>query len=109
MRRLAVLLALLLAPSFLQAQNPGTGLPQFGSFTPGGFDTVNNQNLNVVFSIPLISSTGRGMPLNLSMTYNSLVYQNYQGMWLPAVPGGLLGWLLPGPGTVTYTASTTTT
>jgi len=91
----------------LQAQNTGTGLPSFGSFTSGGFDTVNNQNLNVLFSIPLISSAGRGMPLNLPLTYNSLVYQNYQNTWLPAPPYGEWGWFQPGTGSVTWTSQLT--
>src|SRR6266404_3018784 len=106
---LALLIAFVLAPSHLQAQNTGTGLPSFSSFTSGGFDTVNNQNLNVLFSIPLISSAGRGMPLNLSLTYNSLVYQNYQNSWLPAAPIGAWGWFMPGSGYVSYTSQTTVT
>jgi RHS repeat-associated protein len=110
MRKVALYIAILLvAPLSLYAQNTGPGLPPFGSFTQGGFDTINNQNLNVIFSIPLISSAGRRMPLNLSLTYNSLVFQNYESTWLPAPPYGQWGWFTPGGGYVSYTTLTTVT
>jgi RHS repeat-associated protein len=110
MRKLALhIVILLMVPLSLYAQNTGLGLPTFGSFTQGGFDTVNNQNLNVFFAIPLISSVGRGMPLSLPLNYNSLVYQNYENTWLPAPPYGLWGWFAPGGGYVSYTTQTTAT
>src|SRR5277367_2026796 len=83
MRKLLLLILVALSPTVLFAQ--ALGLPSFGSFTPGGFDTVNNQDLNIYFSIPIVSSTGRGLPLNLSLTNNSLVWQNYGGLWFPTV------------------------
>jgi hypothetical protein len=103
MKRFMLAVALLISVSSLQAQ---TGLPSFGSFSPGGFDTIDNQNLNVLFSIPFISSTGRGMPLNFSLTYNSLIYRKYLGGWFP-LQIGHLGWFMPGAGTVIYTGQTT--
>jgi len=107
MKKIALAIALVLAPSCLQAQNTGIGVSPFGSHTQGGFDTVNNQNVNVVFSIPVASSAGRGMPLALSLVNNSLIYQIVGGAWTPAVdeagnptwgwlkdfpPGGTDGW-----------------
>jgi RHS repeat-associated protein len=110
MKTIMLAVAFLISTSSLQAQNTGTGFPSFGSFTSGGFDTINNQNLNANFSIPLVSSAGRGMPLNLALTYNSLVYQNYQNTWLPAPPYGQWGWFMPsGTGYVSYTTLTTST
>jgi RHS repeat-associated protein len=77
-----VLLTTLLIPAAVLAQ---TGLPPFGSFTQGDFDTINNQNLNVYFSIPIVSSAGRGLPLNLSLVNNSLLWQVTGGVWTPVV------------------------
>lgn len=89
-----------LFPCLLAAQ---TGLPPFGSFTQGGFDTVNNQNLNVVFSIPIASSAGRGLPLNLNLVYNSLIW-NKGTMWTPA---SSWGWQKDFPvGSISYTTYT---
>lgn len=105
MKKLALLLGLcFLASSSLFAQ---TGLPPFGSFTNGGFDTVNNQNLNVVFSIPIASSSGRGLPLNLNLTYNSLIWQNSGTVWTPV---GNWGWQkdFPAGGSVSYYTYTRT-
>jgi len=112
MKKLAFLLALL--PASLCAQNTGIGLPPFGSFTPGGFDTVNNQNLNVVFAIPIAYSGGRGMPLHLSLVYNSNLYQIVGSAWTSLTDSSgnpTWGWVkdMPQGGYVTYTGTTTTT
>ena len=108
MRKLLSLLAFVLLPTCLFAQ---AGLPPFGSFSSFGFDTVNNQNLNVVFSIPIMSSPGRGMPLNLNLTYNSLVYQKAGNAWFPVTDASgnpTWGWTkdFPSGGYVTYTTFT---
>src|SRR2546425_3610458 len=93
MKKTALVIALFLAPSCLQAQNTGTGVSPFGSYTRGGFDTVNNQNLNVVSSIPIAYSGGRGMPLGLSLVNNSLVYQIVGSAWTPVTdPSGNPTW-----------------
>ena len=100
-----ILLATLffLFPCLLAAQ---TGLPPFGSFTSGGFDTINNQNLNVAFSIPIASSAGRGLPLNLNLAYNSLIWSNGT-MW---TPDPSWGWQrdFPSGGSISYSTSTST-
>ena len=76
---LAVLLAALPAITFGQ---PATGLPPFGSFSGGPFDTVNNGNLNVHFEIPIINKAGRGLPFTYTLTYDSSVWYPY-GAWTP--------------------------
>jgi RHS repeat-associated protein len=100
MKKFALLFGLLsIFPFLLRAQ---TGLPPFGSFTQGGFDTINNQNLNIVFSIPIASSTGRGLPLNLNLSYNSLIWSKSGTTWFPTPSWG---WQkdFPVGGSVSYT------
>ena len=84
----------------MQAQ-PATGLPPFGSFSGGAFDTVNNANLNVHFEIPIIQKAGRGIPFNYSLTYDSAVWNPNYGNWAPvsatwgwtAIPQGATGYI----------------
>ena len=38
-----------------------TGYPPFGSFQTGNFEGINLQDLNVNFSLPVITSSGRGI------------------------------------------------
>jgi RHS repeat-associated protein len=104
MRRQILLLGLFFLPCILSAQ---TGLPPFGSFTSGGFDTINNQNLNAVFSIPIFSSSGRGLPLNLVLNYNTLIWQNSGNVWTPVANWG---WQkdFPAGGSVSYYTYTRT-
>ena len=106
MRKAPLVLAIfVLAPMGLEAQNSGTGLPPFGSLTSFGFDTVNNLNLNVYFAIPLVSSSGRRLPLNLTLTNNSLIWQKSGTVWIPVAGWG---WLndIPAGGVFEYQNST---
>src|SRR5258708_36267615 len=73
------------------AQTQQTGLPQFGSLESGGFDAINHQNLNVGFSIPIVSNPGRGMPYSFAITYNSLI-------WVLNGSGSTWTWQLLGSG-----------
>lgn len=88
MRRVAILslisvsLMLSVASSTL-AQSPGTGFPPFGSFTSSSFDAANDQDLNTIFSIPIVHSPGRGTDLNLSVVYNSQLWGISGGAWTP--------------------------
>lgn len=59
-----------------------TGLPQFGSLDQVGLETRNNQDLNVLLAIPIMSSPGRnGMDLNFSVVYNSSIWTRAGGGW----------------------------
>ncbi len=66
-----------------------TGLPPFGSFSGGPFDTVNNANLNVHFEIPVIVKPGRGLPFFYLLGNDSAVWYPSGGTWTPV---GNWGW-----------------
>jgi hypothetical protein len=106
MNRQTIFLALILAilPLALSAQ-PAPGLPAFGSFSSGTFDTVNNGNLNVYFPIPIINKAGRGVPFTYTLTYSSSVWSPAGDVWTP-VPNW--GWTavtaIPLTGYVSYNA-----
>ena len=108
MRRYFVLLATLLLPVCVSAQN--TGLPPFNSFSKGQFDSINNQNLNVIFAIPIMSSPGRGLNLNFSAVNNSLIWvpSSNNAYWtISPNTTGNLGWQLNAPtGQASYTYHT---
>src|SRR5690242_4388344 len=71
-----LLIALSAAPGLAQltGTNPGAGLPSFGSFAGSEFDTVNEGNLNIHFSIPVFQKTGRGLSVVATISYNSLIW-----------------------------------
>jgi hypothetical protein len=50
------------------------GTPPFGSFAGGPFDTINLSNLNVHFSIPILSKAGVGIPFNYALTYDNSIW-----------------------------------
>ncbi|MGB7284929.1 MAG: hypothetical protein WBE13_21895, partial [Candidatus Acidiferrum sp.] len=95
MRRYSMLLlAALLLPVCGLAQ---TGFPPFGSLDQMGLEVRNNQNLNVVLTLPIASSAGRGIGLNFSIVYNSLTWAPGGGAWNPAFtsnPNAQWGWQL---------------
>ena len=111
MKKLILLmLSMAVLPETISGQK--TGLPPFGSLTKGGFDTVNNQNLNVLFGIPIFSSAGRGLPLNLNLVYNSLIWKISSNSWTPVNDSSgnpTWGWEkdFPVGGSISYTTSTT--
>jgi RHS repeat-associated protein len=111
MRILTALAAILAVAFCASAQAPVTGIPPFSSLTTSQFDTINNQNLNTYFAIPLVSSAGRGMPLSLSLVNNSLLWQKSGTSWAPVVDGSgnpTWGWQKDFPigGYVYYTSIT---
>lgn len=61
-----------------------TGTPPFGSFS-GGPDVVNLANLNVELSIPIVNKSGRGLPFNYALSYNS-------SGWYPLSQSGTVSW-----------------
>src|SRR5262249_887019 len=46
------------------------GLPAFGTFTGGSFDTINLGNLNIHLEVPVINKPGPGMPIHYSLVYD---------------------------------------
>ncbi len=109
MKRFALPFWILLSAPAAFAQQPATGFPPYGSFQRGDFDAVNLQNLNVNFSIPIVSSPGRGVDLNLSLAYNSLVWTVNAGVWSPVVNSTgqpTWGWIRDDPvGRASFTTS----
>jgi hypothetical protein len=86
---------------------PATGFPVFGSFSKtASFDTVNLANLNVAFSIPVVSKAGRGIPFSFNLGYNSSVWQPLflsGSYWFPATGWGWAGaGSAPSLGSFTY-------
>jgi RHS repeat-associated protein len=67
-----------------------TGLPPFGSFSGGPFDTVNNANLNVHFEIPIRTKSGRGLSFYYILAYDGSVWSDGSGTgpWTPAANWG---------------------
>ena len=78
-----LLVVILLAAGPASAQVM-TGTPVYGSFS-GGPDVVNNANLNVHLSIPVISKAGRGLRFSNTLSYDSSV-------WYPAGTSGSQYW-----------------
>ena len=78
------------------AQTPvTTGFPPFGSFDAGRFDGVNVQILNANFGLPIISTPGRVTGLNVSLVYDTLIWQNSGTAWTPVtdhVGNPMWGW-----------------
>jgi len=90
MNRQTKVLALILAvlPAALFAQS-AAGLPAFGSFSGGTFDTINNGHPNVYFQIPIASKAGRGLPFTYTLNYKSSVWYLSGGVWTPVKHLGL--------------------
>ena len=80
MKKISLFVFVALLPFGVHAQ---TGVAPFGSYSSTPFDTINNQNLNIYFTIPIVSSAGRGLPLTLSLNYNSQIWQPFS-TWTPA-------------------------
>ena len=83
MKRYGLLLVALILVSWTSAQAQTTGFPPYGSFAAGRFDAVNRQNLNVNFAIPVVSTPGRGIDFGFSIVYDSLIWRQSGGAWVP--------------------------
>lgn len=81
---LAILISGLLFCAEAAFAQVATGTPPFGSFS-GGPDVVNNANLNVHISIPVVAKTGRGLPFTYTLSYDSSV-------WYPVTSGSNQVW-----------------
>jgi RHS repeat-associated protein len=62
----------LIALPILAQSNNGVGFPSFGSFAQHGFDTVNEGNLDLHLEIPVVTKSGRGIPLSYVISYDSV-------------------------------------
>ena len=82
--RVHLIVPLLFAASVALAQ-PTPGLPAFGSFSGGPFDTIDNANLNVHFAIPTVNKAGRGLPFTYTLTYDNSI-------WAPVTSGSSKAW-----------------
>jgi RHS repeat-associated protein len=86
---------------------PATGMPPFGSFGGGPFDTVNLGNLNVHFSVPVLHKAGRGLPFDYDLSYDSSVWYpvgvNGSQTWQPV---SNWGWISLWTGTAGYITNT---
>lgn len=86
----SVVLVLAFAASRSNAQVT-TGMPPFGSFS-GGPDHVNNANLNIHYTIPVMQKAGRGIPFVYDLGYDSSIWQPVPSgstkVWLPASAWG---------------------
>jgi hypothetical protein len=86
-----------------------TGLPPFGSFSGGPFDTVNNANLNVHFEIPVVEKSGRQLPFIYRLSYDSAVWYPVgvtgSKVWTPVANWGWRAITEPATGYVSYTVT----
>lgn len=96
---LVILLVVALVPMY--AQNTGTGTPPFGSFTGGTpYDVINNQNLNVHFTLGLESVAARSGSFGFSAINDSQIWKPVNSAWAPLLdPNGspTWGWLIGNP------------
>lgn len=83
MKRYLIALVVLFVANSAAAQAPNAGFPKYGSFESGSSDSVNRQNLNSNFSIPIINQRARGLNLSFAIAYNSLMWQNNGTAWVP--------------------------
>lgn len=83
MKRYLIAIVVLLIANSAAAQAPNAGFPKYGSFESGSSDSVNRQNLNSNFSIPIIHQKARGLNLDFAISYNSLIWQNTGTAWQP--------------------------
>ncbi len=81
--RLFLFVALALLVGVTPAQVT-TGAPPFGSYS-GGPDIVNNANLNVHWTIPVLHKSGRGTNFTYDLSYDSSV-------WYPVGVSGSQTW-----------------
>src|SRR6266699_4791153 len=101
-RYLLSVFAALVVPICTLAQ---TGFPPFATIERSRFDARNDQNMNVNFALPIVSSSGRGVGLNVAVVYNSLNWVPIGNGWTYSTPGNL-GWLYGSPaGQITYQVS----
>src|SRR5215475_6530896 len=85
MRRVIALFVYSVLATAVSAQEPATGIPAFSSIQSIALDSINRQDLNVNFSIPIVSSPGRGMNFSFPITNDSLLWMKKNNAWTPVV------------------------
>jgi RHS repeat-associated protein len=105
MKNLLVIVVLFCSFSFAQV---ATGTPAYGSFS-GGPDIVNNANLNVHLSIPVLSKPGRGMNFTYSLGFDNSVWKKVPSgatfLWQPAQNWGWIAETQVKTGFIQYESS----
>lgn len=79
-----ICLAVLFAAASASAQ-VSTGTPPYSTIGGGPFDSVNLGNLNVHFTVPVLSKAGRNLPFSYGMNYDSSI-------WTPVTTNGITQW-----------------
>jgi RHS repeat-associated protein len=78
-RKIAIVIALCLAVASGQTiYRAETGPPRFAPAAGGPFDVVNLGNLNVHWTIPVVSKPGRGLPFSYALTYDTAFWTKIQ-------------------------------
>lgn len=88
-RAVLVLVGIMLSfvPGALDAQ-VATGSYPYATVDSFGTDSVNVGNLNVHIDIPVFTKTGRGIPFNYNLAYDSSVWSLSGATWQPAANNG---------------------
>jgi RHS repeat-associated protein len=82
MRKATIFLGiLLLGAAAAVAQDPISGFPPFGSVQPGGVDSINRQNLNVIITLPIVAVPQRGGTFAFSIVNDSLIWVRNGTVW----------------------------
>jgi hypothetical protein len=107
-----LLMSLTVALAQFSAGQVSIGMPPFGSFGGGPFDTVDLGNLNVNFTIPVFQKAGRGMSFSYPLLYDSSVWTpvvvNGSKVWQPSANWGWQGLTPAGSPYISDSMTTTT-
>jgi RHS repeat-associated protein len=102
---LALFTAVILLLAFPCGAQLQTGMPPFNSFS-AGVDTVNLGNLNVHWNFPIVQKSGRGLPFNFSLSFDSSIWRPVSSgsttSWKPATG---FGWTPSNIGRLTFSTS----
>jgi RHS repeat-associated protein len=90
-RSLMVLVAVIGSVPTMAFSQVATGMPPFSSLS-GGPDSINEANLNVHWTFPIISKAGRGLPFNYALGFDNSVWKvdGASQSWQPV--NGTFGW-----------------
>lgn len=85
-----------LYPTFLIAFRSNAGLEEYWTYheqaVDGGYGYINDYSGNLVFSVPILGTTGGNQPTDISFVYNGhICYKQYQGSAKGAINGA--GWM----------------